>query len=46
MGLDNHIQIVEITTGKANSQQGLAITCKDSSTKGRPEAVRVFWSDA
>ena len=32
-GPSTHTRIAEITSGRAISQQGLAITCKDSSTK-------------
>ncbi len=38
--------LTEIASGKADSRQGLVTTCKDSPTKGRPEAVKGFWSGA
>jgi hypothetical protein len=31
MGLSNHARIVEITSGRANFQQGLTATCEDCS---------------
>jgi hypothetical protein len=36
----------EITPGRANFQQGLAITCKDQLYKGKTEAGGGFWSGA
>ena len=36
----------EITSGKANSQQGLVATCKDLMFKVKPEALGGFWFGA
>jgi len=36
----------EIASGRANSQQGLAATCKDLMYKGKTEASEGFWSGA
>ena len=36
----------EITSGRANSQQGLVATCKDLVYKGNTEASEGFWSGA
>ena len=37
---------VEITSGRANFQQGFVTTCEDSGYKGKTEAERGFWSGA
>jgi len=36
----------EITSGRANFQQGLVATCKDLMYKGETEASGGFWSGA
>jgi len=36
----------EIASGRANSQQGLAATCKDLMYKGETEASEGFWPGA
>jgi hypothetical protein len=36
----------EITSGRANFQQGFATNCEDSWYKGKTEAERGFWSGA
>ena len=36
----------EITSGRANFQQGFATTCEDSWYKGKTEAERGIWSGA
>lgn len=47
-GMDpsTYARVVEITSGRTISQQGLVATCKDLARKGRPEAQGGFWSDA
>jgi hypothetical protein len=47
-GMDpsTYARVVEITSGRTISQQGLVATCKDLAHKGRPEAQGGFWSDA
>lgn len=47
-GMDpsTYARVVEITSGRTISQQGLVATCKDPAHKGRPEARGGFWSDA
>jgi hypothetical protein len=44
-GPGTYARIVEITSGRANSQQGLVTTCKDPSYKEN-EAMGGAWSDA
>ena len=39
-------RFAEMTLGRANSQQGLATTCKDSLIKSKTETMRGFWSGA
>jgi hypothetical protein len=41
-----YTRIVEITSGKAISQQGLAATCKDLLTKRKLKETGGSWSDA
>jgi len=36
MGPVAYTRIAEIMSGRATAQQGLAITCKDSTTEGAP----------
>ena len=45
-GPSAYTRIVEITSGTAITQQGLAATCKDPLTEGRPKAAGGFWSGA
>jgi hypothetical protein len=45
MGPDTITRTAEIMSGRANSQQGLMTTCKDSPHK-EAKLVRGFWSDA
>ncbi len=47
-GMDpsTYARVVEITSGRTISQQGLVATCMDPVHKGRPEARGGFWSDA
>jgi hypothetical protein len=44
-GLGTYTRIAEITSGRANPQQGLETTCKDPSYKEN-EAMGGAWSDA
>lgn len=46
MGPSTYARVVEITSGRAISQQGLAATCKDLAHEGPPEAQGGFWSGA
>jgi hypothetical protein len=46
MGPSACARVAEIMSGRANSQQGLTTTCKDSVPKGRPEGPGGSWSDA
>jgi hypothetical protein len=46
MGPSAYARVVEITSGRAISQQGLTATCKDLVHKGQPEALGGIWSDA
>ncbi len=41
-----YTRIAETTSGRANFQQGFAVTCKDFWYKGKTEAERGFWSGA
>jgi hypothetical protein len=46
LGPSTYARIVEITSGRTISQQGLAATCKDRAHKEPSEAHGGFWSDA
>src|SRR5690625_2485747 len=46
MGPSTYARIVEITSGRAISQQGLTATCKDLARKEESEAQGGFWSGA
>jgi hypothetical protein len=46
MGPSAYARVVEITSGRAISQQGLTATCKDLVHKGQPEAPGGIWFDA
>ena len=45
-GPSAHTRIGEITSGRAISQQGLAATCKDPPSEGRPKQAGGVWSGA
>ena len=45
-GPSNHVRIAEITPGRAISQRGPAVTCKDLLTKLRLKEAGGFWSGA
>jgi hypothetical protein len=45
-GPSAHARIVEITSGRAISQQRLAATCKDPLSEGRPKQAGGIWSGA
>jgi hypothetical protein len=46
MGPSTYARVAEIMSGRANSQQGLAATCKDLACKEESEAWGGFWSGA
>jgi hypothetical protein len=46
MGPSTYARVVEITSGRAISQQGLVATCEDLAHKGELEARGGFWSGA
>ena len=45
MGPSAYARVAEIMSGRANSQQGLAATCKDLTYEGEPEVSGGFWFD-